>query len=128
GFVFCMLSGKGCRSAKRRFSGDCEHEGTDFAGSALGVAIDESGLSFGGGIANVGGMRIYPVLFWAVVVLAGCVAKPEETAAVVAPVSEKREIEKVAPEVAAKRVAEGTAVLVDVREPSEWHESGVAAP
>src|SRR3954464_5216761 len=29
---------------------------------------------------------------------------------------------------AAKRVADGTAVLVDVRESSEWAESGVAAP
>ncbi len=29
---------------------------------------------------------------------------------------------------AAKLVAEGKAVLIDVREPSEWAESGVAAP
>ena len=32
------------------------------------------------------------------------------------------------PAEAAKRVAAGTAVLVDVREPSEWAETGVAAP
>jgi rhodanese-related sulfurtransferase len=29
---------------------------------------------------------------------------------------------------AAKRVADGTAVLIDVREPAEWTETGVAAP
>lgn len=38
------------------------------------------------------------------------------------------EIARIAPEEAAQRVAAGTAVLVDVREPSEWAESGVAAP
>lgn len=32
------------------------------------------------------------------------------------------------PAEAAQRVADGKAVLVDVREPSEWTESGVAAP
>lgn len=38
------------------------------------------------------------------------------------------EVQKVDPAAAAKLVAEGKAVLVDVREPSEWTESGVAAP
>jgi rhodanese-related sulfurtransferase len=38
------------------------------------------------------------------------------------------DIPAVTPAEAAKRVAEGKAVLVDVREPSEWAESGVAAP
>lgn len=32
------------------------------------------------------------------------------------------------PAEAARRVAAGTAVIVDVREPSEWAETGVAAP
>ena len=35
---------------------------------------------------------------------------------------------KIAPAAAAKLVAEGKAVLVDCREPNEWHETGVAAP
>lgn len=34
----------------------------------------------------------------------------------------------ITPAEAAKRVASGQAVIVDVREPSEWAESGVAAP
>lgn len=34
----------------------------------------------------------------------------------------------VAPAEAARRVADGKAVLVDVREPAEWAETGVAAP
>lgn len=38
------------------------------------------------------------------------------------------EVAKVTPAEAAKLVAEGKAVLVDVREPSEWVETGVAAP
>jgi rhodanese-related sulfurtransferase len=38
------------------------------------------------------------------------------------------ETPKIAPAEAAKRVADGKAVLVDVREPSEWAETGVAAP
>lgn len=38
------------------------------------------------------------------------------------------EVPKLDPAAAAKLVAEGKAVLVDVREPSEWLESGVAAP
>lgn len=38
------------------------------------------------------------------------------------------EIAAITPAEAAKRVADGKAVLVDVREPSEWAESGVAAP
>ena len=37
-------------------------------------------------------------------------------------------VPKIAPADAAKRVTEGTAVLVDVREPSEWASTGVAAP
>lgn len=35
---------------------------------------------------------------------------------------------KITPKEAAKLVADGKAVLVDVREPNEWAESGVAAP
>lgn len=38
------------------------------------------------------------------------------------------EIPAIAPAEAAKLVAAGKAVLIDVREPSEWAESGVAAP
>jgi rhodanese-related sulfurtransferase len=38
------------------------------------------------------------------------------------------DVQKLAPSDAAKLVAEGKAVLIDVREPSEWAESGVAAP
>ncbi len=38
------------------------------------------------------------------------------------------DVQKIAPLDAAKRVAEGKAVLVDVREPKEWAETGVAAP
>jgi rhodanese-related sulfurtransferase len=38
------------------------------------------------------------------------------------------EVAAISPVAAAKLVAEGKAVLVDVREPSEWAESGVAAP
>lgn len=38
------------------------------------------------------------------------------------------DIAKLTPPEAAKLVAAGKAVLVDVREPSEWIESGVAAP
>ncbi len=38
------------------------------------------------------------------------------------------EVATVAPAEAARLVAEGKAVLVDVREPAEWAESGVAAP
>lgn len=37
-------------------------------------------------------------------------------------------VEKIAPADAAKLVADGKAVLIDVREPAEWLESGVAAP
>lgn len=36
--------------------------------------------------------------------------------------------ETIAPADAAARVASGRAVLIDVREPAEWAESGVAAP
>ncbi len=38
------------------------------------------------------------------------------------------EVPKVAPADAAKLVAAGKAVLVDVREPAEWTETGVAQP
>lgn len=38
------------------------------------------------------------------------------------------EVAKVTPAEAVSRVSSGKAVLVDVREPSEWAESGVAAP
>jgi rhodanese-related sulfurtransferase len=38
------------------------------------------------------------------------------------------EVQKVDPAAAAKLVAEGKAVLIDVREPAEWAETGVAAP
>src|SRR6478736_9480309 len=37
-------------------------------------------------------------------------------------------VEKISPTEAAKLVADGKAVLIDVREPAEWLESGVAAP
>jgi rhodanese-related sulfurtransferase len=37
-------------------------------------------------------------------------------------------VASITPAEAAKLVADGKAVLVDVREPSEWAESGVAAP
>jgi rhodanese-related sulfurtransferase len=38
------------------------------------------------------------------------------------------DVASIAPADAAKLVAAGTAVLVDVREPAEWAETGVAAP
>lgn len=38
------------------------------------------------------------------------------------------DVPKITPAEAAKLVAEGKAVLVDVREPNEWQETGVAAP
>ncbi len=38
------------------------------------------------------------------------------------------EVAKIAPADAARLVAAGKAVLVDVREPAEWAEAGVAAP
>jgi rhodanese-related sulfurtransferase len=38
------------------------------------------------------------------------------------------EVKNVAPAEAAKRVIAGKAVVVDVREPAEWAETGVAAP
>ena len=38
------------------------------------------------------------------------------------------EIARLTPAEAARLVADGQAVLVDVREPAEWAESGVAAP
>ena len=44
------------------------------------------------------------------------------------PLASLAEVAKISSAEAAKLVAEGKAVLVDVREPSEWVESGVAAP
>ena len=44
------------------------------------------------------------------------------------PLAAFAEVTFVSPAEAAKLVAAGKAVLVDVREPSEWAESGVAAP
>ena len=38
------------------------------------------------------------------------------------------DVEKLAPADAAQLVADGKAVLVDIREPAEWAEAGVAAP
>ena len=38
------------------------------------------------------------------------------------------EVPKVTPAAAAQLVADGKAVLVDIREPAEWAEAGVAAP
>ena len=38
------------------------------------------------------------------------------------------DVPRLTPTEAAKRVEQGLAVLVDVREPSEWHQTGVAAP
>ena len=38
------------------------------------------------------------------------------------------EVAKISPADAAKLVAEGKAVLIDVREPAEWADTGVAAP
>lgn len=38
------------------------------------------------------------------------------------------EVPRIAPGEAAERVAKGEAVLVDVREPAEWAETGVAQP
>lgn len=38
------------------------------------------------------------------------------------------EVAHLAPPEAAKLVADGKAVLIDVREPAEWRETGVAAP
>lgn len=38
------------------------------------------------------------------------------------------DVPSISPAEAAKLVADGKAVLVDVREPNEWAESGVAAP
>lgn len=38
------------------------------------------------------------------------------------------DVAKISPAASAQLVAEGKALLVDIREPSEWAESGVAAP
>ena len=42
--------------------------------------------------------------------------------------SRAAEAPTIAPAEAAQRVADGKAVLIDVREPKEWAETGVAAP
>jgi rhodanese-related sulfurtransferase len=42
--------------------------------------------------------------------------------------SRAAEAPTIAPTEAARRVADGKAVLIDVREPKEWAETGVAAP
>ena len=47
---------------------------------------------------------------------------------VTATVSFAADVPKISPTEAAQRVGAGQAVLVDVREPSEWAETGVAAP
>jgi len=47
---------------------------------------------------------------------------------VTAAVAPAREVPKIAPAEAARLVATGKAVLVDVREPVEWAKTGVAAP
>jgi rhodanese-related sulfurtransferase len=56
---------------------------------------------------------------------AGC-SRAAETPAV-APLP-SRPPRTIAPAEAAQRVADGKAVLIDVREPKEWAETGVAAP
>lgn len=48
--------------------------------------------------------------------------------AMLLPLAVFAEVASLTPAEAAKLVADGKAVLVDVREPSEWAESGVAAP
>lgn len=47
---------------------------------------------------------------------------------VTATVALAADVPKVTPAEAARLVADGKAVLVDVREPAEWTETGVAAP
>ncbi len=46
----------------------------------------------------------------------------------ITPVFASADVPKLTPTDATKRVEEGKAVLVDVREPKEWAETGVAAP
>ena len=48
--------------------------------------------------------------------------------ALILPLAAFAEVASITPAEAAKLVAAGQAVLVDVREPSEWAETGVAAP
>ena len=48
--------------------------------------------------------------------------------ALILPLAAFAEVASITPAEAAKLVAAGKAVLVDVREPSEWAETGVAAP
>lgn len=67
-----------------------------------------------GGSAHVRGMKTLPrlaaILFASILTVAAA------------------EVAKVTPAAAAQLVADGKAVLVDIREPSEWVEAGVAAP
>ena len=48
--------------------------------------------------------------------------------ALVAASALRAEVTHISPAEAAQLVADGKAVLVDVREPAEWMESGVAGP
>jgi rhodanese-related sulfurtransferase len=48
--------------------------------------------------------------------------------AIILPLAAFAQVASISPAEAAKLVAAGQAVLVDVREPSEWAETGVAAP
>ena len=58
---------------------------------------------------------------------AGC-ARVAIVRAIAAPTIAPTAAPTIAPAEAAQRVADGKAVLIDVREPKEWAETGVAAP
>ena len=61
----------------------------------------------------------------------GCSRAAEAPAiapAIAAPTVAPAPAPTIAPAEAAQRVADGKAVLIDVREPNEWAETGVAAP
>lgn len=58
-------------------------------------------------------MKLLPTLLASLLITAGAYAA---------------DVAKVSPAEAARDVRDGKAILVDVREPSEWAESGVAAP
>ena len=75
-------------------------------------------------------MKTFLFLFgFAVALLTGCGgASPEASVVSASEQPQPQRVEEVTPADAAKRVAEGRAFLVDVREPSEWYESGVAGP
>lgn len=62
-------------------------------------------------------IKLFTAALCSLLFLAGC-QTPERTS----------EVADVSPTEAAERVAEGEAVLVDVREAHEWVETGVAAP